>query len=917
MASIFTYDPDPPRISSPWLNAEESNPPSPSPSGSKARWRATGRRALLDTPPPELLADYNVTKLEPEPQTTATEYKLHLLLRPRRVYSSSTTGTHIAGSQQSKSHARTSSPLPTTAPVPAASTQSRQHRLQQLTTQLLWRLQQSSPYHASSTSDLVVPRLPDASEDLDNSPRLGKLLPGLAESRGALYEIGVSDDGTFVGLTEDEMKESLATLRAMAASLGCVVEVTRLVLVGECEWVEDESAMDLFATETQAKRQQAQLWVAEALVTPHVSHETNGNFEGFPGHVNHPSALHSGAEAQSSLAESTTEQLRVTLTGPTTSGKSSLLGTLTTGTLDNGRGKSRLSLLKHRHEIESGVTSSVAQEIMGYATPSEPQVAAQVINYATGNVTSWTDVHACAQGGRVVFMSDSAGHPRYRRTTVRGLVGWAPHWTMLCIAADEGENAPSGVGGTSSAREILGVAGAGIDLAGAHLELCLKLDKPLAIVITKLDLASKSNLRHTLAKILTAVKNAGKVPAILPPDQSKNVLGLDLETITQAVELVVMKTVDTIRAAATLSAVVPIIMTSAAKGTGIRMLHALLRDLPIPPKPSSQDFVGAALNPEQPSCLFHIEDLYGVPAAFSKAAIGADSGFVVGGHLRFGTLSVGDRVVVGPFPADAVDSPVLDRRETRTPPSKATFYNSPKFEYGSLSRSAPSTPDLTRTASRNNLPAAAAVGEWHDARIVSIRNLRLPVATLEAGQVGTLGIVLDWKPNGTNVIVQALQAPRIRKGMVVAIPSQHMLQTGHSLQAASGFSAAFDDGDINSITPGSLVVIYIASIRASARVLKLQPHIQINDASNGNLDDTEDFFGLEEKDEPGDSPVFGKDGTTDVTFELLNNREWIELGSQVLIMPGGGTGLYSGTERGEKGIAGLEGFVGKVVEVVE
>jgi hypothetical protein len=49
----------------------------------------------------------------------------------------------------------------------------------------------------------------------------------------------------------------------------------------------------------------------------------------------------------------------------------------------------------------------------------------------------------------------------------------------------------------------------------------------------------------------------------------------------------------------------------------------------------------------------------------------------------------------------------------------------------------------------------------------------------------------------------------------------------------------------------------------------------------------------------------------------LNNREWIELGSQVLIMPGGGTGLYSGTERGEKGIAGLEGFVGKVVEVVE
>lgn len=62
----------------------------------------------------------------------------------------------------------------------------------------------------------------------------------------------------------------------------------------------------------------------------------------------------------------TTQQLRITLTGPTTSGKSSLLGTLSTATLDNGRGKSRLSLLKHRHEIESGVTSSVAQELIGY-----------------------------------------------------------------------------------------------------------------------------------------------------------------------------------------------------------------------------------------------------------------------------------------------------------------------------------------------------------------------------------------------------------------------------------------------------------------------------------------------------------------------------------------------------------------------
>jgi GTPase len=135
---------------------------------------------------------------------------------------------------------------------------------------------------------------------------------------------------------------------------------------------------------------------------------------------NHTNLLNQPEDNMNLVATPVRSQLRITLTGPTTSGKSSLLGTLSTATLDNGRGKSRLSLLKHRHEIVSGVTSSVAQELIGYKDD-------RVINYASGNVTSWTDIHSSAENGRLVFVSDSAGHPRYRRTTVRGLVGWAPH----------------------------------------------------------------------------------------------------------------------------------------------------------------------------------------------------------------------------------------------------------------------------------------------------------------------------------------------------------------------------------------------------------------------------------------------------------------------------------------------------------
>jgi hypothetical protein len=156
--------------------------------------------------------------------------------------------------------------------------------------------------------------------------------------------------------------------------------------------------------------------------------------------------------------------------------------------------------------------------------------------------------------------------------------------------------------------------------------------------------------------------------------------------------------------------------------------------------------------------------------------------------------------------------------------------------------------------------------------------------------------------------------------MVLAVPSQHMVQTGHTLQAASGCTASFEDSDINSVTPGSLVVLYIASIRASAKVLRLTPHAESKDPVSSGFEEI-DVFGLDESLEQekreSEPLVFGSDGVTDVTFELLTTREWIELGSQILVMPGGGYGLYNGSERGEKGVAGLEGFVGKVIEVVD
>lgn len=435
MASIFTFDPDPPRVSSPW-----TTPPAGTGTSTPARQPAAkpipsrlgishDHQSLASTQIP-IIDNTTVTRLEAEPQEGPTEYKLHLLLKRRRSFTRFSTGLRASGSLRrgdgtssiAVSRAVSESGALGNTPPPLTSIQSRQHRLEQLTTQLLWRLQQSCPYHISSSTAPLLPHLPDDAK-LTTPEMPQRLLPGLEESRGALYEIGVADDGSIVGLAEDEMEESLNNLRAMAASLGCRVELQRMLCVGDCEWMEHNGTKE-------RKVRTSKLLAAEALVSPdqHLvdnSKDVQDSIKHVPATANSTTLpVNRLGEGQSSI-----EQLRVSLIGATMSGKSSLLGTLLTATLDNGRGKSRLSLLKHRHEIVSGMTSSVTQELIGYRDVFEAEgaVSTQVISYGSGDVDAWVDIHAAveaAQEGRLVVLSDSAGHPRFRRTTVRGIVGW-------------------------------------------------------------------------------------------------------------------------------------------------------------------------------------------------------------------------------------------------------------------------------------------------------------------------------------------------------------------------------------------------------------------------------------------------------------------------------------------------------------
>lgn len=683
----------------------------------------------------------------------------------------------------------------------------------------------------------------------------------------------MADDGTFVGLLQDELDESLHNLRIMAATLGCSVEILRKVAVGEGQWFENESSHQSVPT-----LQQGRLWVAEALVKP--------DLEGVPRHEQPLQLLPDRREAKNSVEtarsddvhQSINEQLRVTLTGATTSGKSSLLGILTSGALDNGRGKSRLGLLKHRHEIVSGMTSSVTQELMGYTARNKTNesLPLRIVNYASADVTSWPDIHSECEGGRLVFFSDSAGHPRYRRTTVRGLVGWAPHWTLLCIPADSVEDTTGLSGSTPPTKDLLGCGTGDIDLTDAHLQICLTLQLPLLIAITKLDLASRSGLKQLLGKLLTTLKGAGRRPILLrdsaatEADQESPSIGPDILAEVRA----------TLPDSVFDGIAVPIICTSAVTGTGISKLHALLHELPFT-RLTPGSFTALPSSFAAPTRIFHVEDVFGD----RLSAAGETGTVVVSGILRIGHIVIGDVLNVGPFNVSYTSDDGDASPGPQTPGSEQGTNSAPGAIRGTTSKLIlASSPDRT---------------EWRQVRVVSLRNLRLSVRRLGVDQVGTLGLQLvdshsdQWSP-----------LTRIRKGMVLSEAE---------LRASLIIEAEFPGIGVRELSIGSLVVVYVASVRATAKVVLMSVGDE-PDESNRPMDGPLQFE-LDNDDDLTASQVL--QASTIVHLRFVATREFVAPGSKILIMPGGGPGLTTSSGRGEKGIAGLDGFVGVVSKSVD
>lgn len=273
-----------------------------------------------------------------------------------------------------------------------------------------------------------------------------------------------------------------------------------------------------------------------------------------------------------------TIETRIAVVGNVDAGKSTLLGVLVKGGLDDGRGKARVNLFRHKHEIESGRTSSVGMEIMGFDSKGDV-----VVSGVPGRKLSWEEIGK--RSAKVITFTDLAGHERYLRTTVFGLLSSEPNYCLLMVAANNGL----------------------IGMSKEHLGIALALNVPVMVVITKIDICPPQILQQTVTQLTKILKSPGarKIPIFIKTREDC------VNTATQFVS----------------QRICPIFQVSNVTGESLDLVREFLNILPHHGKYDADA-------PFE----FHINDTFSVPFV----------GTVVSGVVKSGVVHAGDTVLVGP-----------------------------------------------------------------------------------------------------------------------------------------------------------------------------------------------------------------------------------------------------------------------------
>jgi GTPase len=283
-------------------------------------------------------------------------------------------------------------------------------------------------------------------------------------------------------------------------------------------------------------------------------------------------------------------EITIAVCGPVDAGKSSLIGVLTKGELDNGRGLARAKVLHHEHEQSSGRTSSITFNPIKYknnngfvslnSTKSRKKQDARYIKNL--------DIKTDNNDEKVVSFIDLAGHEKYFKTTVFGVTGMFPDRGIVVIGANTGITS----------------------LTKQHLGTLLYLKIPFIITITKIDLAPKEiyqKLKNNIKKLLKANSFSKIVYFINDNDDTNNYIDDMIHN----------------------EDIIPVISISNKDGTNINNIHKIIYNT----KPRNK------FNLEKNKTVVYLDSNFNVPGI----------GLVVSGTIKGNDIKVKDKLYLGPY----------------------------------------------------------------------------------------------------------------------------------------------------------------------------------------------------------------------------------------------------------------------------
>ncbi len=271
----------------------------------------------------------------------------------------------------------------------------------------------------------------------------------------------------------------------------------------------------------------------------------------------------------------TSRNIRVAVVGNVDAGKSTLIGTLTTSSLDDGRGRSRTTIMKHRHEIETGRTSTAQSHLMGFRHTGEPISGKDSMRVNKRK----SEDEVARESYRIVTLLDLAGHEKYLKTTVHGVSSGFSDYSMILVNS---RHPPT-------------------HMTHHHLNLCCSFGIPTIIIFTKVDGCPEHAMKNSKEEVykLLRAPDVGRKPFVIRKEQD----------ITTCIDK--------------LHTLAPVIDISCVTGEGLNLLRKMLFSLP--KRRRHEKKVTRSFE-------FLCEDIFNVPGVGPVV-----SGFVNGGELTVGS----------------------------------------------------------------------------------------------------------------------------------------------------------------------------------------------------------------------------------------------------------------------------------------